>query len=143
MTQPRFPLIPLERRPDFAARLVRVWRLQHLARGEEMAVIVWPGEWPTRTHPAVVNAGGDDVPVKYDKCAGGDSGIMIIGRIGDKWRVAYGIAAADSEHMKVGDLALICMYGEVRDDPEIKFWMHPSPTTGEVPMWKMPRPSAR
>lgn len=143
MTSPEVPRMPLEGRPAFAARLVRVWRLQHLARGEDMAVIVWPGEWPTSTHPAVVTTAGDDIPVKYDKCAGGTGGIMIIGKVVNKWRVAYGIAAAGMENMTIRDLALICMYGEVSDDPDIKLWMHPSPTTGQTPMWKMPRPSAR
>lgn len=143
MTQPEIPLIPLERRPAFAAKLVRIWRLQHLARGEELAVIVLPGEWPTESFPAVVYVAGEDVPVKYDKCAGGPGGIMILGRIGDKWRVAYNLAALDSEHMQIKHLALTCMYGELSDDPNMKFWMHPSPTTGEVPMWEMPRPSLR
>lgn len=139
MSQSQIALLPLERRPVLAGKLIRLWRVAHLARGDELTVIVMPGEWPDPL-PATV----DDVPVQFNEVAGGPGGMMVLGRIGKLWRVSYTVAGADALTVPLSTLRLMVVSAEVdRAKADITMWMAPSPTTGEVPMWKMPRPSLR
>lgn len=139
MTQPEIPLLPLDRRPELAGKLIRLWRIVHLARGEEMAVIVMPGEWPDPL-PATV----EDVPVQFNEVAGGTGGMMILARIGKLWRVAYTVAYRGTLDMPLSKLRQMVICAEIdRSKDDMTLWMAPSPTTGQVPMWKMSRPSLR
>lgn len=129
-------LLPIAARPRYVRRLVAVWRKQHLAMGDDLSVIVWTGEWPTGTPPFVAGT----VPVREDDRIGGPGSVMVLGRVGQVWRVAYNMAFDIDGLVGVDELAITTAYLEVADaDEPMKMWLHPSPTTGEVPMWLIPR----
>jgi hypothetical protein len=38
--------MPLSDRPRFVRRLTAVWRLHHLAAGQDLTAVIWSGEGP-------------------------------------------------------------------------------------------------
>lgn len=128
---PELELLPLAGRPGFARKLLAVWRLHHLGAGEEVVVSVFPGEWPDE--PLEVKG----IPVRFDaRATSAAGGVMVLGRIRDSWRWAFNLAYSPVADMSVQNLAITTVYGEVTDDRHLKFWLSPSPETGEVPMWE-------
>jgi hypothetical protein len=122
-------LLPVEGRPRFARKMVAVWRWHHMARGEEMTVFVWPGEWPDAPREVAGAA------VK-EGTVGGAGGVLVLGRVGEVWRGAYQLASRLWDGTSPSDLAIACAFTEVDlSDPEMKVWLHPDPVTGDVPMW--------
>lgn len=130
-------LLPIADRPRFARKMIAVWRWHHMARGEDLTVCVWPGEWPAGTPHEVAGAGVTEGKV------GGAGGQLVLGRVGDVWRGAYQLASRYLVDLTPDDLAIACAFTEVdMDDPEMKLWLHPDPVTGEVPMWAIRRNDA-
>lgn len=127
-------VMPLDRRPAFARKMIAVWRLHHLAAGKELTVTVWPGEWP-EGEPREIKG----VPVVEDDRIGGSNAIMILGQVRGVWRAAYNLCVAWYVNFTVEDVAITTAFMEVGDDPEMKVWLHPDPGTGEVPMWAVPK----
>lgn len=126
------PAIPVAGRPRFAAQMVAVWRWHHMARGEELSVVVRPGEWPDG-EPLEVKG----VPVVEDDKIGGANAVLVLGRVGSHWRAAYQIAAqmwVDAA-ITTQDLAIATVFMEFDGSLDMTVWLHPDPETGEVPMW--------
>jgi hypothetical protein len=132
------PLLSLDDRPRFAAKMVAVWRWHHMRAGEELSVTVHRGEWPDGVPHEVK---GCQV-VEHDTAAGGPGGMLALGRADDSWRWAYNMAVDEILGWSIEELALISIYGEVPTDGPLKIWMSPSPLTGEVPMWLAKRGGA-
>lgn len=131
-------LLSIADRPMFARKLLAVWRLHHLAAGEDIAIMVYPDEWPA-DHPLEVKG----VPVRIDaKATTAPGAMLILGRARDSWRWAFNIADIHAADFTVENLAIITAYGEVTNDGEIKLWLSPSPETGEVPMWTLGKSAA-
>lgn len=122
-------------RPQFARKLLAVWRLQHLAAGDDMHVVVWPGEWPD-SQPREVKG----VPVDESDKIGGPGSVMVMGRARGSWRCVYQLAFPQHSLFSAQELAIICGYFDVPDDgAPMKVWMHPDPVSGAVPMWEVAR----
>lgn len=126
-------LLPLAGRPAYARKMIAVWRLHHLAAGDELTVTVWPGEWPDA--PREVQG----VPVVEDERVGGPESMMILGRVGTAWRVAYNHCYRLAAELGVDDLALTTAFLELDENRDMRLWLSPSPETGEVPMWSITR----
>lgn len=126
------PLVDLADRPRFAAKMIAVWRWHHMAQGEDLAVTVMPGEWPDGVAHEIKGC-----PVVEDKAPSGAGGMLVLGRKGTKWYGAYQLAIADTLRFSVQELAIMTAFMEVAEDRSMKLWLHPSPETGEVPMWQM------
>lgn len=124
------PRLPLAERPAFARKMIAVWRLHHLAAGEDLTVTVWPGEWPD-DQPREVKG----VPVVEDDRIGGTGAVMILGKTRGVWRACYQIATTLFAGMTADDLAICTAFMSVADDRSMKLWLHPDPVSGEVPMW--------
>lgn len=125
-------MMPLPDRPAFARKLLAVWRLQHLAAGEDVTISVAPGEWPDA--PRQVKG----VPV-VDDDRNAPGAVMVLGRVGTAWRVAYNHALALATGMTVEQLTCLTGFAEVDDDREMKVWAAPSPDAGRVPVWSATR----
>lgn len=131
------PLIPIPDRPAFARRMVAAWRLHHLAAGNDLTVLVWPDEWP-HSHDRAVKG----VPVVEDGTIGGPGSLLVLGKARGTWRFCCGLATSLTAGMDSAIFAVTCAYGEVRDDGT-RVWLAPSPATGEVPVWLVPKAGAR
>lgn len=122
--------LPLSARPAFVRKMIAVWRWHHLAQGEDLVVLVYPGEWPDG-EPREVKG----IPVKEEPTIGGPGVVMVMGRVGEAWKVAYNMAVEPLCDMSPQDLAICTIYLQIDDSRDLRIWMHPSPETGEVPMW--------
>lgn len=127
--------IPLEARPRFARKMVGVWRWHHLARGEDLTVVVWPGEWPAGAPREVV--GADVTEMAFGGAAGG---MFVLGRVGATWKGAYQIAHPLIADLPTDLVAVTCAFVQVDPtNPDMTMWLHPDPKTGQVPMWSIRR----
>lgn len=131
--RPDLPMIPIADRPAFARTMLAVWRLHHLVRGEDVSVNIHAGEWPEGVPREVAG-----VPVvDWDKCRSGD--VWVIGRKGDVWVTAYQLAVSYIADWPAQEIAITSAYVEVKGGgAPLTVWLHPSPETGEVPMWQVP-----
>lgn len=127
------PMIPLEGRPAFARKMLAVWRLHHLVRGEDVSVNICAGDWPEGVDREVKG-----VPVRdWDKCRPGD--VWVIGRKGDVWVTAYNLAVSIMADWRVENIAITSAYTEVTGGgAPLKMWLSPSPDTGDVTIWEVP-----
>lgn len=126
----KVPLMPLSERPAMARKMIAVWRLHHLSSGEELSVTVWPGEWPD-DQPHEVKG----VRVEESDQIGGSGAMLVLGRVGEVWRGCYQLCSSLLADMAPVDLAICTAFMEVGADRDMKLWLHPSPETGDVPMW--------
>lgn len=133
---PKDKLLPLADRPRFARRMVAVWRQVNDAVGEELSVNVMPGEWPEG-----VDMFASGVPVRFEERVGGTGGVMVLGRIGEIWRMAFQLATTLSARWTLEELATICAYAQVDDTRNMRMWLAPDPITGAVTTWIVPRPN--
>lgn len=125
-----YPRIALADRPRFAAKMISVWRWHHLAKGEDLKVTVYPGQWPDGTPHEIKGC-----PVVEHEAVSNEDVVLILGRIGDVWRAAVNVAFADGLRCTTEELAIATAYMEVDDTRNMKLWMTPDPITGEVPIW--------
>lgn len=132
-TADRVARIPIADRPRFARKMIAVWRLHHLAAGEDLAVLVPPGEWPDDVEPQVKG-----VPVVQTAGMGGDGSVVVIGRKAGAWYVACNIAAAPLADFTAENLAITTVYIQVADKRTM-IWLHPAAHDGAVPMWEVDR----
>jgi hypothetical protein len=114
--------------------MLAVWRLHHLTKGDDVVVLVAPGEWPDGVPHEVKG-----VRVEESDKIGGPLAVMVLGRVGSVWRWALQLAYEPGADFSLDDLSLVTSFGEVSDEGDIRFWLSPSPETGEVPMWTVVR----
>lgn len=129
----RVPRIPLAERPRFAAKMVAVWRWHHMAKGEDLHLVVYPGDWPDDAPAEIKGA-----QVAESEHVGGPGAVVVMGRVGNAWRLALNIFAEPLAAMPVSEVAICTVYMESPNDSpgDALLWMHPHPVTGETPMWK-------
>lgn len=129
--------IPLDERPAYARKMVAVWRLHHLARGEELTVLVPAGEWPAGG-PDEVTGARVEHPDWYEY----PNGVMVVGMVEGVPRFAISVAHRLLASMSAADLAQCTAFGELPVDPargDGKVWFAPDPVTGATPMFVLPR----
>lgn len=126
--------LPLADRPAFARKMLAVWRLHHLDRGEDLKITVAPGEWPDG-QPREVKG----VPVEEHESMHPQL-VWVWGRARGTWRWAANCAFVLPMELDAEQLAITSVYGALPDDDgQGRLWLAPSPETGEVPMWTLPR----
>jgi len=129
--------IPIADRPAFVRKVVAVWRLHHLARGEELAVFVPAGEWPA-DGPAEVGGAVVDHPDWYTYA----NGVMVLGLARGEIRFAISIAHRMLAAWSTEDLTRCTLFGDLPLDAvaaDGRVWFPPDPVTGETPMFRLPR----
>jgi len=128
--------IPIKDRPAFVRKVVAVWRLHHLAQGDELAVYLPADEWPPGG-PAEVAGAIVEHPDWYDH----PNGVMVIGGVAGTVRFAISVAHRMLAPMSAADLALCTAFGELptsgADDGSV--WFAPDPATGAAPVFVLPR----
>lgn len=125
------PMLDMADRPRFARTMVAVWRWHHLAKGEDLVVLVWPGEWPEGGPAEVAGA-----RVDTSEDIGGRSAILVLGKARGKWLGAQQLMSSAWRGITAKDLAIACAFMEVGDDRRLKIWLHPDPDTGAPsPVW--------
>lgn len=127
-------LLPLVDRPRFARRMVAVWREKNNAAGEQLHVNVMPGEWPDGV-PMLASG----VEVRFEERVGGAGGVMVLGRVGEVWRMSYQIGVTMMTGWTLDELAQVTFFAQVDDSKSIELWMPPDPYTGATHRWFIPR----
>lgn len=129
--------LPLEGRPRFARKMVALWRLHHMSRGEGLAVLVPAGEWPANG-PAELAGARVEHPDWYTFA----NGVIVAGRVGEgEVRFAMSVMHRALIGMTLDQLALCSAFGAFPVDGgrDGALWLAPHHQTGEVPSFVLPR----
>lgn len=118
--EPQALAAPTSAWPVFARKLIAIWRGQHLCKGHDLTIFVWPGRWPEDQPREVLG-----VPVAESDSLGGPTGILAIGR--DPTGVARGtmvIAAALYVGCTADELAISAAHMTFGEH-EMHVWLAP------------------